>query len=42
MIVYMKGVFLLRRKNKFAVYAALDKDGTAYGDLYWDDGESLG
>ena len=31
-----------RRKNKFGIVAALDANGIANGELYWDDGEELG
>ena len=36
-------LFLIhRRKNKFGIVAALDTNGIANGELYWDDGEELG
>ncbi|XP_053392914.1 lysosomal alpha-glucosidase-like isoform X2 [Mercenaria mercenaria] len=31
----------LARKNNFIIYAALDVSGSASGELYWDDGESM-
>ena len=33
---------LFRRKNDFQLLVALSLDSDAYGELYWDDGESLG
>ena len=29
------------RKGKFSLFTALDKERQAYGELFWDDGESL-
>lgn len=31
-----------RRKSPFTVAVALDEDRKAFGELYWDDSDSLG
>ena len=35
-------IFFFSRKNSFSLYAALDETGKASGDLFWDDGNSIG
>ena len=35
-------ILIYRRKNKFGLCVALDVNGVAHGELYWDDGEELG
>ena len=34
--------FCCSRRNPFHIKVYLDTDGTATGDLFWDDGESIG